>query len=239
VIKVLDKTLGRGIRLLQSMKYQNREVNRETILRVTLEIQNRAVIQSVDYAVRNMQSAVVCRDRFELWNYCLNKIQNESPVFLEFGVHTGESINYISSRRKFSGIYGFDSFLGLEEDWAGHTLPKGTFNLDGELPVVSEEVVLVPGWFEDTLPKFIETNPLVRSVELLHMDADTYKPTIFVLNALSKFIKSGTIIIFDEYFGYNNWQSHEFKAFQEFIMKFELNYTYIAFSDMQVAIQIN
>jgi hypothetical protein len=70
------------------------------------------------------------------------------------------------------------------------------------------------------------------------MDADTYKPTNFVLNALRNNLRVGTIIIFDEYFGYTNWRSHEFRAFQEFVSSFGIEYKYIAHTSMQVAVEI-
>ncbi len=70
------------------------------------------------------------------------------------------------------------------------------------------------------------------------MDADTYKPTSYVLESLSSNIASGAIIIFDEYFGYPNWRQHEFKAWQEFVLAHNVKYRYIAYSDMQCAIEI-
>jgi nucleoid DNA-binding protein len=238
IIKVLNLTLGRLIRLLQSFKREVQVVNNSDF-RVTSEIQKRAVSQSVDYVVENMQSAITCSNRVELWNFCLSQLGNQPQIFLEFGVHTGESIKYLSSKHKFSEVHGFDSFHGLEEDWVGYTLPKGSFNLHGRIPTVTKDINLVAGWFDETLPNFLVSNPQIRTIGLLHMDADTYTPTKYVLKSLNKLINSGTIIIFDEYFGYNNWQSHEFKAFQEFTKEFEVDYTYIAFSDMQVAVQIN
>ena len=136
-----------------------------------------------------------------------------------------------------SNIFGFDSFEGLEEDWYGHDLPKGTFGLDGVLPKVENNVTLIKGWFENTLPGFKDKIG-DRKIALLHMDADTYKPTSFVLEHLSSNISSGTIIIFDEYFGYPNWRQHEFKAWQEFVVVRNINYRYIAYSDMQCAIEV-
>jgi hypothetical protein len=42
-------------------------------------------------------------------------------------------------------------------------------------------------------------------------------------------IASGTVIVFDEYFNYPNWQQHEYRAFQEFVKDFNIKYEYIAY----------
>ena len=150
----------------------------------------------------------------------------------------GYSINYFARHLDGFEFFGFDSFEGLEENWYGHPgYGKGTFSLSGVLPKVDEKVILIKGWFESTVPDFlqgfVQTNLLI-----VHMDADTYKPTKFLLEELKSHLKSGTILIFDEYYGYPNWRAHEYKAFQEFVVSNELRYRYIAATSMQVAIQI-
>lgn len=66
------------------------------------------------------------------------------------------------------------------------------------------------------------------------MDADTYKPTAYVLNSLAKNLGEGTIVIFDEYFGYPSFRLHEFKAWQEFVNSEGLKYEYIGYTEMQL-----
>jgi Macrocin-O-methyltransferase (TylF) len=125
----------------------------------------------------------------------------------------------------------------LEEDWYGFNTPKGYFDLKGRLPKVRENVTLVKGWFENTLPDFLfEISG--RRIDILHLDVDTYAPTKFVLHTLRKNLAHGSIIIFDEYFGYPNWRSHEFLAFQEFVSENSLRYIYIGYVEMQVAVKI-
>ena len=135
-------------------------------------------------------------------------------------------------------IYGFDSFLGLQEDWYGRTYTKGHFNLFGVTPIVEKNVMLIPGWFEETLPEFLDRLQF-QKIDLLHMDADTYTPTNYVLKLLGPYIRKGTIIIFDEYFGYSkSWKHHEYKAFQEFCDINKLDFRYLALTNIQVAIEI-
>jgi hypothetical protein len=77
-----------------------------------------------------------------------------------------------------------------------------------------------------------------EKILLLHLDADTYKPTEYILRTISNNLGKGTIVIFDEYFGYPNFHLHEFKAWQEFVSSYGLKYRYIAYTEVQVAIEI-
>jgi hypothetical protein len=176
--------------------------------------------------------------RPELWRYCLNRIPQlqTGGVIAEFGVWKGESINFFAKSCPKARVIGFDSFEGLEEDWYG-VHHKGYFSTNGQLPKCERNVNLVKGWFEDTLPKFCRELQQEK-IQLLHMDADTYKPTAYVLNSLSNNLGEGTIIIFDEYFGYPNFRLHEFKAWKELVDSSGLKYRYIGYTEMQVAIEI-
>jgi hypothetical protein len=135
---------------------------------------------------------------------------NPNKLWLEFGVHTGQTINYLS---RFAQImYGFDSWEGLPEDWQPG-FEKGTFSTGGVMPDVEKNVVLIKGMFEDTLPYFLRTTP--GQVGLLHIDCDLYSSTKTVLNLLRDRLAHGTVIIFDELVNYNGYENHEFKALNE------------------------
>ena len=75
----------------------------------------------------------------------------------ELGVYKGDSLNWWMTNVKDqnSRFYGFDSFEGNPEDWSGWNAPRGTFNRDGRLPRVPDNVQLVKGWFNVTLPAFV------------------------------------------------------------------------------------
>lgn len=193
------------------------------------------------YALNNFSDAVRFRTRQEMWNFCLKKIHEVQPggdgIIAEFGVWSGTSINFFAKNSPKSRLFGFDSFEGLEEDWVGTHLQKGSFNRNGRLPQVESNVKLTKGWFEDTVPEFV--NQLgMEKILLVHMDADTYKPTKFVLNAIIKNLDKGSILIFDEYFGYSGWKLHEFKAWQEMVEFYDIHYRYIGYGPEQVAIEI-
>ena len=151
----------------------------------------------------------------------------------------GASINFFAKELPNIRIFGFDSFEGLEEDWYGLSgYKKGTFSTLGKVPKVEKNVKLFSGWFEDTLPDFLKELK-TEKILLCHMDADTYKPTKYVLSSLANNFEKGTIIIFDEYFGYTGWRHHEFKAWQEVSSDFDLKYRYIAYTgENHVAVEI-
>lgn len=93
-------------------------------------------------------------------------------------------------------------------------MPKGTFDLQGDLPTVPDNVELVKGWVEQTLKGFLTSNDLGKIV-LVHMDLDTYSPTIHVLRTLGPYLEKGCLILFDEYLGYPGWQHGEHRALTE------------------------
>jgi hypothetical protein len=172
----------------------------------------------------------------ELWNYAASSARIEGGVILEFGVFKGRSINHFAEIFQTETLHGFDSFEGLAEDWIGYHLPKGTFNMDGNLPQVKQNVTLHKGWFDKTLPPFFENN--TSQIRLCHVDCDTYESSLYVLQQVAGRLVKGSIIVFDEYYGYPNWRFGEYRAWQEVCAQQGLNYRYIAFSEMQVAIEI-
>ena len=234
--KVFYHSVGKILRL-----FQKSLINYDSVPGVQDLVNRNAVQESSDYAIKNFSQAMQFVSRTELWRYCLNKSTQlqytEEGVIAEFGVWKGESINFLAKTCPRARVFGFDSFEGLEEDWYGYSLQKGRYSTKGRLPKVENNVTLIKGWFEDTLPNFVKSLAH-EQILILHMDADTYKPSKYVLNSLVKNLDTGSIIIFDEYFGYPGWQLHEFKAYQEFVTKFSIKYKYIAYTNMQVAIEI-
>ncbi len=64
----------------------------------------------------------------------------------------------------------------------------------------------------------------------MHIDCDLYSSTKTIFDNLAEQIVPGTVIVFDEYFNYPNWQQHEHKALQEFVNEHKLNYEYLCFT---------
>lgn len=156
-------------------------------------------------------------------------------LVLEFGVRHGKSIRQLV---QLTGqeTHGFDSFQGLPEEW--HAEEKGSYSTRGEIPKVPPLVKLHVGWFEETLPPFIEK--YTAPVRLINIDCDIYSSTKTVLDTLADRIVVGSVLVFDEYIGNQHWREDEYKAFQEAVAAYGWCYEYIAvsFFTKQVVVKI-
>lgn len=170
-------------------------------------------------------------DTFRL---AMHEAQNTGLV-LEFGVRFGNSIRILSGLAQ-QPVHGFDSFEGLPDVW--HHEPKGSYTTKGVMPEVPANVTLHKGWFDQKLPEFLKQHD--QDVRFINVDCDTYGSTKTVLDFLASRIKSGTVIVFDEYIGNQYWREDEFKAFQEAVQRFGWKYEYLCFSffTKQVALRI-
>ena len=152
-------------------------------------------------------------------------ISLQHGLILEFGVRHGTSIRQLASFAS-KPIYGFDSFEGLPEDW--HQESKEVYSTKGKIPKVPAHVTLIPGWFDQTLPLFLEKHE--GDIALINIDCDIYSSTKTVLDLLSTRIKKGTIILFDEYIGNLHWEEDEHKAFKESVDTYQWKYEYLCYS---------
>ncbi len=161
------------------------------------------------------------RNRYNLYKYISDNYlkDNSKIIYLEFGVAGGESFKWWLNENKdnSSCFYGFDTFEGLPENW-GVLFKKGDMNYE-ESQMQDKRAKFIKGLFQDTLFSFIQDNKDYlnsNTRKVIHMDADLYSSTIFVLSQLYPYLKSGDIILFDEF----NVPLHEFKAFKEFTEAF-------------------
>jgi hypothetical protein len=202
-----------------------------------LGIRALAYFDTINYIKNNLTSAVVCIDQNEVFNHAIANIEFEG-LNAEFGVKDGKTIKMLCQKNAFKNkiIYGFDSFEGLPEDWAGTRVKKGRLTRKGVIPKLPKNIVAIKGWFADTLPEFL--NNKNNKFSFIHIDCDIYKSTKDIFDNIENFVRKGTVIVFDEYFNYPNWQEHEYKAFQEFIANKKLKYKYLAYATTQVAVKI-
>lgn len=176
------------------------------------------------------------QNRFDHLQYALSNVGITGSV-LEFGVHKGSTINFISKYFPLETVFGFDSFEGLPEDWnisyqeKFNKHKKGYFSLES-LPTVHSNVSLVKGFFDKSLKPWLATEN-ITNIKFLHIDSDLYSSAKFVLATLNNFIIPGTIIVFDEFYPwgrkrYETWADHEYKALQEWIDEFGREFTVIS-----------
>jgi hypothetical protein len=196
-----------------------------------------ALNETVDYVIKHMENAAMRSSSFGVYDHVFATQQLiENGLYCEFGVYKGESLNYMAKKNTCT-FHGFDSFEGLPEFWFGE-YSEGAFDLQGVLPETEANVILHKGWFDKTLPPFLDANK--GPLALLHVDCDLYSSTKTIFDLMRDRIVDGTVIIFDEYFNFPFWQNHEFKAFREFIAGTGLRYDYLCYNKchQQVAVRI-
>ena len=145
-----------------------------------------------------------------------HQLDKKEMVYLEFGVASGSSFFWWVRKNTHPGsvFRGFDTFEGLPEDWGG--FKKGAMAFD-QKEAADTRAEFVKGIFQESLYPFIESNKeLLKKPKVIHLDADLFSSTIFVLSQLYPFLKKGDILFFDEF----NVANHEFLAFKIFTDSF-------------------
>jgi len=189
----------------------------------------KSYIQTLEY-IENNKILNKLDSKQELLKHSLNEAKN--GLFLEFGVYSGKSINYIAKHIDDNIVYGFDSFEGLPEEWRDN-YPKGKFHVE-QLPKVEDNVVLVKGWFDKTLEAFL--NEHEGKIAFIHMDADLYSSTKYVLETILDYnrVHPGTVIQFDEFMNYPSWETNgEYLAFREWVEKNKIRYDFLGYVHKQ------
>lgn len=234
-MKKLKSLLGWPLRKIRSIvKEELAKFSQLVSKDIALECQNMARNDTANYVQEKMSHIDSLISAEALLDLALSTVKI-SGMFLEFGVYSGRSINLIASRID-QNVYGFDSFRGLPERWRDG-FSAGVFETD-VLPTVASNVILVKGIFSESLPEFLEKND--EKVSFIHIDCDLYSSTKQIFDSLADRFTPGTIIVFDEYFNYPGWREGEYKAFQEFVQKWGVDYEYIGYNSRheQVAVVI-
>lgn len=158
-------------------------------------------------------------NRFAEYEYCLYITNNLNGYFMEFGVYKGKSINFMAKKKPNTVFYGFDSFEGLPEDWdmGNKVEKKGHFNFNG-IPDVEKNVVLIKGWFDNTIKKWKGQND--GQISFINIDSDLYSSAKTILYELNDQIVKNTVIRFDDLLDspiarYPKWVEGEWKALCE------------------------
>jgi len=166
------------------------------------------------------------RTRHALLDESITRAIGHPGSYAEFGVAEGVSAVMILELMPANRLlHLFDWYQGLPEPLED-IAPAGKFATDGPPDLKDERVALHNGLFADTLPNFIETERMMPFA-FMHIDCDLYSSATEVLNLLNKFIMPGTVIQFDDYFGFKNWDQHEYKAWREYADKHEVKFSYI------------
>ena len=211
-----------------------REVEAGLYRNVQLAAQRKALDTSAEFMVNNMLKAAAFPHPHATLEHALT-LSPKGGLALEFGVFSGTTLRIIADKRGGQKVYGFDSFEGLPEAWRSD-FPAGAFAVNEPPQVDGAELVI--GWFDATLPRFLERHP--GPVDFLHIDCDLYSSTKTVLDLVGSRLRPGSIVMFDEYFNYPGWEQHEAKAWDEFLAKtgMQISYDAYTFNNEQVVARI-
>jgi hypothetical protein len=211
-------------------------ITARTIPSTSLALRRRAVDDGVDHILsdRRFDSVRVGLHNASIRASALQEVTLDGLV-AEFGVYKGTSLTQIAKFFPDRTVHGFDSFVGLPTAWGGKD--AGAFDVGAKPPELAvSNVEFHVGWFDDTVPAFARqhSGPLAFA----HLDADLYSSTRTVFDNLGDWFVPGTIVVFDEYFGYHGWQHHEHRAFQEFLARTGLSFEAIGVGHMNLAVRL-
>jgi hypothetical protein len=136
--------------------------------------------------------------------------------YLEFGVYQGRSFIYAyrqaQKHRLDMHFYAFDSFEGLPEvkgqDGEYAVLRRGDYACDEpsfqraliDNGVDLERVTVVPGFYDNTLNAETKKKLPLNRAAVVWIDCDIYESTKLVLDFVTPYLTTGSIIAFDDWF---------------------------------------
>ncbi|MFO7790795.1 MAG: class I SAM-dependent methyltransferase [Bacteroidales bacterium] len=159
------------------------------------------------------------RKRLWLFEKIIESENLKDINYLEFGVENAGSFKWWLDhvQHKEARFYGFDTFSGLPEDWG--PFRKGDMSA-GSIPEIDDDRhEFIQGLFQQTLPEFLKNFDNTKR-KVIHLDADLYTSTYFVLTRMAPLLRPGDILFFDEF----NVPLHEYKAFTEFVNSYYIDY---------------
>jgi Methyltransferase domain len=231
---------------IEDINFRIREMVRRTIRKLVeiaitdLDLMGslQDIASSTAFERKYLSQAADFKSRSQLFKFVVEQVRDDSGLFLEFGVYKGDSINRLAALRPGVRWYGFDSFVGLPQAWTMGAR-TGAFSIGGKLPSVRDNVTLIEGFFEQSLPPFAAEHRGSK-IALLHVDCDLYSATRTIFAELGDMLQAGSIVIFDEFINYAGWQDGEYKAFCEFVRERNRTFEYIGYvrTGGQVAIRM-
>ena len=84
--------------------------------------------------------------------------------------------------------------------------------------LLDHRVTFVKGTFQDTLENFLNSFFYRKNRIVVHIDADLYSSTLFVLLSMHHYLKEGDIIMFDDFLD----PLGEFMAFSNYSQAFKI-----------------
>jgi hypothetical protein len=134
--------------------------------------------------------------------------------YLEFGVSRGTSIAAAARAFRELGLHhvrliGFDSFEGMPDESTGQGWTPGQYKSTlgatkryiASNGVDMDRVVLVKGWFNDTLNDKTRQDIAVKKASVIMVDCDIYTASKQALDFALPYVADRAIVLFDDWGG--------------------------------------
>lgn len=167
----------------------------------------------------------------------MDRLRRDGPSgdYYEFGLYRGYTFWHAQKAADRIGMqemrfFGFDSFDGLPEVQGEDK--KAGFFVPGDYSCSKEEVTrllsehdfdwargtLIEGFFDESLNDSLYRDHGMDRASLVMIDCDLYQSTVPVLRFMEPILQEGTIIIFDDWYCFNEAADRgEPRAFREFL----------------------
>jgi len=139
--------------------------------------------------------------------------------YLEFGIYKGKSfIEAYKYAEKYGAknmrFYAFDSFEGLPpvkgKDASYNHFFEGQYSFSKEnfIKILRKNnidlkrVEIVRGFFGNLLTGDLKNSLAIKRAAIVWIDCDIYESTVPVLEFITDFISTGTVIVFDDWFSF-------------------------------------
>jgi hypothetical protein len=159
----------------------------------------------------------------------LNQVKGD---YLEFGLFRGRTFVHSWTLKRDSArdmhLWGFDSFEGLPEvkPREGEIWETGQYacSVDTFRSIITAqgmqppEYTLVPGFFDQSLNEQQHQRMAGRTAAIVYIDCDLYESTVPVLAFIERYLQTGTVVCFDDFYCYRGAPDQgEQRALAEFL----------------------
>ena len=173
--------------------------------------------------------------------FALVQQESDGPVgdYYEFGLFRGYTFLQAYKHCKSLGIssthfYGFDSFEGLPPadgvDKADGRFFEGQFACSKEEVeknllengIESKDITLIKGFYENSLTEDLRKQYEFKPASVVLLDCDYYSSTRTAMLWMTPYIRTGTVLLFDDWFSYSEDDNKELgqqKALDEFLQE--------------------
>lgn len=198
---------------------------------INIAAQFNAAASSAQWLYANADRVALHAHRTDLLLAILPMVPPDGDL-AEFGVFTGAVTRFVRPRFTDRTYHAFDSFRGVPEAMS-LAIAKHSFDLEGVIPDLPPNTTIHAGWFEQTVPAWHARHS--APIAFAYIDCDIYDSVRTVLDGIADRVRPGSILAFDDWYNFPNWQAHSLRAAQEFQEKYGIRLEPIGFCTLEHA----